>query len=83
MFPILQKIDKALETKEKCTLINKNGKYFHGTVKDSWARLSGGKLRGKVEFISDEKGELQIDVNDILDLLLVESNVTKDEDLKP
>lgn len=70
MFPILEKIDKALESKQKCTLIDKMGKYFHGVVQDSWVRFSGGKLRGKVVFLSEEKGEIQVDANDILDVLI-------------
>lgn len=69
MFPILEKIDKALESKEKCTLMDKAGKYFHGTVTDSWIRISGGKLRGKLQFQSEEKGPIEVDANDILDLL--------------
>jgi hypothetical protein len=69
MFPILEKIDKALESKGKCTLVDKMGKYFHGTVSDSWIRLSGGKLRGKLQFLSEEKGPIEVDANDILDLL--------------
>jgi hypothetical protein len=70
MFSIIEKIDKAVETKQKCTLIDKMGKYFHGTINDSWVRVSGGKMRGKVRFASDEKGEIEVDANDILDLLL-------------
>lgn len=73
MFGILEKIDKALETKAKCTLINKMGKHFHGTVSDSWVRMSGAKLRGKVVFQSEEKGEVEVDANDILDLLVQQS----------
>ena len=69
MFPILEKIDKALESKGKCTLVDKMGKYFHGTVSDSWIRISGGKLRGKLQFLSEEKGSIEVDANDILDLL--------------
>lgn len=69
MFPILEKIDKALESKDKCTLMNKSGKYFHGTVTESWIRISGGKLRGKLQFQSEEKGLIEMDANDILDLL--------------
>jgi len=69
MFPILEKIDKALESKGKCTLVDKMGKYFHGTVSDSWIRISGGKLRGKLQFLSEEKGPIEVDANDILDLL--------------
>ncbi|NBX75771.1 MAG: hypothetical protein EBQ92_04390 [Proteobacteria bacterium] len=69
MFPILEKIDKALESKEKHTLMNKAGKHFHGTVTDSWIRISGGKLRGKLQFHSEEKGPIEMDANDILDLL--------------
>ncbi len=70
MFAILNKIDQALEAKSKVTLIDKMGKYFHGVVSDSWARVSGGKIRGKVTFLSEEKGEMEIDANDILDILL-------------
>lgn len=70
MFPILDKIDKALESKGECTLIDKTGKYFHGTIEDSWIRISGGKLRGKLSFISQEKGTLEIDCYDILDIIL-------------
>lgn len=69
MFPILEKIDKALESKGQWTLVDKMGKYFHGTVTDSWIRISGGKLRGKLQFQSEEKGPIEIDANDILDLL--------------
>jgi hypothetical protein len=68
MFPILDKIDKALETKTKCTLMDKMGRYLHGIVTDSWVRFSGGKLRGKIVFESEEKGTLEIDANDILDI---------------
>lgn len=70
MFNILQKIDLAAEGKKTCTLIDKMGKYFHGTVTDTWARVSGGKMRGKIMFLSEEKGEVEIDVNDILDLIV-------------
>lgn len=70
MFHLVEKIDKALETKNKVTLIDKHGKYFHGTVSDSWVRLSGGKLRGKVTFASDEKGDIEVDANDILDIVV-------------
>ena len=70
MFPILDKIDKALETKTKCTLMDKMGRYLHGTLTDSWVRFSGGKLRGKIVFQSDEKGSLEIDANDILDIVI-------------
>jgi hypothetical protein len=70
MFPILNKIDKALETKAKCTLIDKMGKYLHGKVTDSWIRFSGGKLRGKLVFESDETGSLEMDANDILDIVI-------------
>jgi hypothetical protein len=69
MFSILEKIDKALESKDPCTLVDKMGKYFHGTVTDSWIRISGGKLRGKLQFQSEEKGPIEMDANDILDLL--------------
>ena len=70
MFPLMEKIDKALESKVKCTLIDKMGRHFHGVLTDSWASLSGGKMRGKITFNSEEKGEIEMDVNDILDLLL-------------
>lgn len=69
MFPVLTKIDQALESKKRCRLIDKMGKYLNGTVTDSWVRLSGGKLRGKVVFQSDEKGPVEIDANDVLDIL--------------
>ena len=65
---IVDKIDKALESKENCTLIDKLGKYYHGVLFDSWVRVSGGKLRGKVKFNSQEKGEIELDANDILDI---------------
>ena len=70
MFPILDKIDKALESKAKCTLIDKMGKYLHGKVTDSWIRFSGGKLRGKLVFESEERGSLEMDANDILDIVI-------------
>lgn len=70
MFPILDKIDKALESKAKCTLIDKMGKYLHGEVTDSWIRFSGGKLRGKLVFESEERGTLEMDANDILDIVI-------------
>ncbi len=70
MFGIVDKIDRALETKQPCTLIHKMGTYYHGTVLDSWVRMSGGKLRGKVQFQSEEKGPIEVDANDILDLLI-------------
>ena len=70
MFPILDKIDKAVESKAKCTLIDKMGKYLHGIVTDSWIRFSGGKLRGKLVFESEEKGTLEMDANDILDIVI-------------
>ena len=69
MFDIIIKIDKAVESKQRETLIDKMGKYLHGTATDSWVRLSGGKIRGKVVFASDEKGEVEVDGNDILDIL--------------
>ena len=69
MVGILEKIDKAMESKAECTLIDKMGRYHHGTVAESWVRLSGGKLRGKVEFQSKEKGLVQVDCNDILDIV--------------
>lgn len=70
MYPILDKIDKALESKAKCTLIDKMGKFYHGVMNDSWVCISGGRLRGKVKFQSEEKGEVEIDANDILDVRL-------------
>jgi hypothetical protein len=73
MFSIVEKIDKALESKSKCTLIDKMGKYLHGTIVDSWVRVSGGKMRGKVVFLSDEKGSVEVDANDILDVVLPKS----------
>ena len=69
MFPLIDKIDKAVELKAKCTLIDKMGTYLHGTITDSWVRVSGGKMRGKITFASEEKGEIEMDVNDILDLI--------------
>lgn len=68
MFPILDKIDKALESKVKCSLLDKAGRHFNGTLTDSWVRLSGGKLRGKIKFHSEEKGEFEMDAYDILDI---------------
>ena len=65
-------IDKAMESQVKCTLMDKSGRYLHGVVKDTWVRLSAGKLRGKVVFVSEEKGEIEVDANDILDLVLEE-----------
>ncbi|MBI4403114.1 MAG: hypothetical protein HY537_03080 [Deltaproteobacteria bacterium] len=70
MFDIVIKIDKALESKHRCTVIDKMGGYYHGTLTDSWVRVSGGKIRGKIRFLSDEKGEIELDGNDILDLLM-------------
>jgi hypothetical protein len=70
MFMIVEKIDKAVESKAKCTLIDKMGKHYHGIFSDSWVRVSGGKLRGKVVFNAEDKGEVEIDANDILDVLL-------------
>ena len=72
MFPILEKIDKALESKAKCTLMDKSGRTLHGTMSESWVRISGGKLRGKVVFNSEEKGEVEIDCNDLLDVVIKE-----------
>lgn len=69
MFLILEKIDKALENKSSCTLIHKAGHYLHGKVEESWARVSGGKMRGKIRFGSVEKGTVEIDINDVLDLI--------------
>lgn len=70
MVQIVEKIDKAVETKNRCTLIDKMGRYYHGIMTDSWVRISGGKLRGKVQFASEEKGAIELDANDILDVLL-------------
>ncbi len=67
---LVDKIDKAVESQTNCTLIDKMGKYLHGKLVDSWVRVSGGKMRGKVRFLSDEKGEVEIDANDILDIVL-------------
>lgn len=72
---LVEKIDKALENRAQCTLIHKMGAYFHGTVSDSWVRVSGGKLRGKVRFFSKEWGE---DANDILDLRTDSQAANKD-----
>lgn len=69
MFGLTDKIDKALEEKSRVRLLDKMGRCFNGTVADSWVRVSGGKLRGKVVFSSDEKGDFEIDANDILDVL--------------
>jgi hypothetical protein len=66
---MLLKIDRALESKERCRLVDKMGKYYNGLVADSWVRLSGGKVRGKLVFQSDEKGTIEMDANDILDIL--------------
>jgi hypothetical protein len=54
MVQIVEKIDKAVESKCRCTLMDKMGRYFHGTLTDSWVRLSGGKLRGKIKFTSSQ-----------------------------
>ena len=69
LYQLVEKIDQALENKGRCRLVVKTGRYYHGIMTDSWVRLSGGKLRGKVKFNSDEKGEVEIDSNDILDIL--------------
>jgi hypothetical protein len=70
MFPILDKIEQALASKQRCTLIDKAGRYYHGVFADSWVRISGGKVRGKVVFQSEEKGDVEIDGNHNLDVLL-------------
>lgn len=70
MFALVDKIDQAVENKTACTLIDKMGRYLHGTVAESWVRVSGGKLRGKVKFASAERGDVEVDANDILDLRL-------------
>lgn len=57
-----------MELKGKYTLVDKMGRHFHGTLEDSWVRLSGGKMRGKIKFMSEEKGEIEMDANDILDI---------------
>lgn len=69
MFTILDKIDKALESKGKVTLVEKSGRHYHGILTDSWVRVSGAKLRGKVSFASEEKGDIEVDANDILDVV--------------
>ncbi len=69
MFKILEKIDRALEDKKRYTLIDKSGRYYHGQLTDSWIRISSGKLRGKLRFLSDERGEIEVDGNDVLDLI--------------
>ncbi len=70
MFAIVDKIDKAMETQKKCTLIDKMGRHLHGTVLDTWVMHSGGKLRGKVKFRSEEMGDVEVDANDVLDLIV-------------
>jgi len=69
LYPIVLKIDNAYESKVKVLLIDKMGKHLHGIIEDSWVRVSGGKVRGKIVFNSQEKGKQEIDANDILDLL--------------
>lgn len=69
MFQIIEKIDRLIESQTKCTLIDKMGKYYHGVISESWVRASGGKLRGKLRFTSEEKGVVEIDANDILDII--------------
>ena len=68
---LVDRIDKLVESRLRCTLIDKMGGYFHGALTDSWVRVSAGKLRGKIRFMSDEKGEIEVDANDILDLIPV------------
>ena len=70
MFLIVDKIDRAVESKLKCTLIDKMGKYHEGVFTDSWVRVSGAKLRGKVRFQPEGKVEFELDANDILDVLI-------------
>lgn len=70
MTALLEKIDKAFESKKDVRLINKMGQYLNGIVTETWVHYSGGKLRGKIRFSSKEKGEIEIDANDILDILL-------------
>lgn len=68
MFAFMEKIEKAVGEKGRCTLVEKSGRHLHGTMTDHWVHYSAGKLRGKVVFLSDEKGEVQVDANDILDV---------------
>lgn len=70
MIQLVEKIDKAVESKGKCTLIDKMGRYHRGIVTDSWIRVSGGKLRGKLRFQNEKQVEVELDANDILDLVL-------------
>jgi len=75
MFKLMEKLDRAYEGKLECTLIDKLGKYYHGKISDSWVRLSGGKMRGKLVFESHERGLVEprlveIDVNDIFDIII-------------
>lgn len=69
VFVLIDKLDKLLESKDRCTIIDKLGSYHHGVITDSWVRISGGKVRGKIRFQSDAKGEIEIDGNDILEIL--------------
>ncbi len=70
MFSLIDKIDKGLESKANCTVIEKAGKHLHGVISDSWVCISGGRLRGKLVFESEEKGRVEIDANDILDVII-------------
>lgn len=70
MVQLIEKIDKAAESKEKCTLIDKMGRYHRGFVTDSWIRISGGKIRGKLRFQNEKNVEVELDGNDILDLVI-------------
>lgn len=68
MFSLIDKIDRAVETKAKCVLVHKMGPHYHGILTDSWVRISGGKMRGKVRMNTEEKGDIEVDGNDVLDL---------------
>lgn len=68
VFELVEKIDQFVESKKRVTLIHKMGFYYHGVLTDTWVRISGVKLRGKVKMESDEKGPIEIEATDILDL---------------
>lgn len=66
---LIEAIEKAQVHKIKLKLMDKMGGCFYGYVIDSWLRIgSGGHLRGKFMFNSDEKGEFELDINDVLDI---------------
>lgn len=69
MYNLIDKIDQGVATKTRHTLIEKSGRHHHGILVDSWIRISGGKLRGKLVFESEEKGRVEVDAHDILDVL--------------